>query len=168
MARLIISVMIIFCSLALQVEAHGLSLSEGKTLLYDRIDNIMVKIELTPNDLQFNQENEMEISIIDVSEAGIFNNDIQLKINNLDVKDKTQNIFAGEYQKGIFKQPISFQAGGTHELELYLPDVDKVFNFKFELKDNRSFAYTTALITIVFFSIFTCLTRFTIKYRRNQ
>ena len=161
-------VMVLLCSLASQAQAHGMKLGEGKTLMYDRTDNIMVKIELDPNDLQFNQENQMEVTVIDVSEGGIFNNDIQLNINQLDAKYGKRSIFSGESPMGMFRQPITFQVGGAHEIELYLPGRNKMFKFKFELKDSRSFAQFIVLTTIVLISIFICLIGLKINYRRNQ
>jgi hypothetical protein len=172
MVRLFMSAMILLCFLASQSQAHGLAMSEGKTLLYDRIDDIMVKIELSPNDLQFNQENEMEVSVIDVANGGIFNRKIQLKISQLDEDNNVSIIFTGDYQKGIFKETIDFPSGGSHKLEFSLendlPGKKKVFTFKFELKDNRRFAYTAALAAISFFAVFACIAGFIIRYRRNQ
>jgi hypothetical protein len=164
-----VTLIIFLSSLATQVQAHGLTMSKGKTQLYDRQDNIMVKIELVPNDLQFNQKNNVQISVIDISESGVFNNNIKLKINQLDVQNKTNSIFSAEYPSGLFRQPVTFLAGGTHELQLLLdsgqPDNEKIFKFKFELKDNRGFARTTAMVAFAAFIIFTCIIGLVIKTR---
>lgn len=165
----LVALIFFLSSLASQVQAHGLILSEGKTQLYDRQDNIMVKVELMPNDLQFNQKNNVQISVIDISESGIFNNNISLKISNLDMHNKSSSIFSGEYSSGLINQSVIFQTGGTHELQLIIdsgrPDNEKNFKFKFELKDSRRFALATAIVALVAFAILACIIGLTIKTR---
>jgi hypothetical protein len=169
MFRQIVSGMMLLSALSSHVYAHGLVLSEEKTLLFDRQANIMVKVELVPNDLQYNQSNSVQVSVIDISESGFVTHDVNMKVNHLGSDNKVTNIFSGEYPKGIFKQIIPFQSGGMHELELQIDagesGREEPFLFQFALKDNKSFARTTILMALVGFVIFTFTAGLFIKTR---
>ena len=116
----------------------------------------MVKVELTPNSVHFNQPNKMVVSIIDVDGAHFYQNQVQIDIGRLGAETESLELARNEFPKGLFKTEIPFERGGEYRLDLILVDeTSQPFSFKFTLQDNKRFArsviYVTLLCTLLFF-----------------
>lgn len=165
-------VSVILCCMAGTSFAHGLMPRDGRARLFDRQGNIMVKVELAPNDVQFKQNNNMEISIIDFSKPGFIENKVQLKVIRRYSDNRNGEVFSRVYQGGLISQPLEFNSGGVHELQLQidsnLSNDNKNFSFEFTLKDNRRFAFVTITVTIAAFLAFLSVVIYFLRLRSKH
>ena len=146
-----------------QLYAHGLSMKSGKTIMFDQIENIMVKIELVPDSVNFNQTNQLSVTIIDSDAARLYQGPIRTDLSRLGDNSEPKYLASLKFNKGIFKKELVLDQGGTFNLDLNLGNnfEDGSFKFQFKLVDNKVFGRATILIScltlLVFLSIITFL-----------
>jgi hypothetical protein len=131
--------------------AHGMNKVDDKTILFRQHDSLLIKVEMTPNSVNYNTTNSLVVSIID-QEAGRFHQrpaSVRL-MQTTNKHSLEKKIIETEFNNGLFKSKLRLKEGGPYKLQLNLGDDagHKPLEFQFQLSDNRFFARTALIITL--------------------
>ncbi len=152
--KIIIIILIVFTSA--YVSAHGLSKDESKTILIEGMDNYLVKLIVSPKNIEFVRPNSVSVSVIDTEKAEHFSGkvDLSLKLQGSDTTNV--NLARTNFENGLFKTRAFFHRPGEYRLDIHIVNdvTDMTFPFKFTVQDERIMSLGIIGVSVMVLAIF--------------
>jgi hypothetical protein len=141
-----------------QSYAHGLNKVGDKATLFSQHGSLLIKVDITPNSVNYNTANSLYISIIDQEAGHFYQGPVNASLLRSDEASQNTGVASMQFNRGLFKEKILLSEGGPYQLNLNFQDNTDFspVQINFQLDDNRLFARSVliSILSGIFISIF--------------
>ncbi len=119
--------------------AHGLTKEIDGTIMIEGDERFLVKMVLTPRNIEFVRPNSLSISVIDTERARHFSGNVGISVHRMGATVKPARLARQNFPRGLFKTGVTFPASGQYQLTVHLDNdaTGRDFVFLFSVEDER-------------------------------